>query len=257
MRLLICAVGVLLAGPALVGCIPTPDPAEEAALNSAASQVAALQAAATQESARLRTTLDYAGTRVSLAATQGSFLELTLEARGTPPAVIASFRQEMFASFATPTPTPTLALRGDATVNAAQPPTQIIITPLAISTLPGAPPADPNAPRLENIVTAVDVGSDDCAVGITNVFTTAMPEIYVVARARNIPNGTRLASRWRFNGEQVIRYEFTPNFTIQDACIWFFMDQTDVTFSVGEWTVQLEINDVPAAPPSAFSIRSP
>ena len=235
----------------LSACGVAIDNAAEAQRDNAATQVAALIATTTLEAARLHTTLDYTVTRASLASTQGSFLELTLETRGTPASVLQEFQAQIFSSFATATPTAASDQRLSQSTSVA---TQLVVTPLIIPTS-NEPVVDPNAPRLENIVTSTGVDGDDCAVGETNVFTTATPSIYVVARAVNVLQDTRLGSRWNLNGEQVISYEFTPNFTIENACIWFFMDQADVIFTPGEWTVQLDINGSPAALPINFTIR--
>jgi hypothetical protein len=99
------------------------------------------------------------------------------------------------------------------------------------------------------------VGSDDCAVNVTTDFTTQSAAVYVVARALNIPPGTRLSSEWAANGQPVVSYDFTPNFSIRDACVWFFVTPADVTFMPGEWSVQLAINGIPNGSPARFTIR--
>jgi hypothetical protein len=76
---------------------------------AAATQLAILEATATAEVARLRTTVDYVSTRAALAATRGAFLELTLIARGTPESVIREFQSMTMASLVTLTPHPCAA----------------------------------------------------------------------------------------------------------------------------------------------------
>jgi hypothetical protein len=109
-------------------------------------------------------------------------------------------------------------------------------------------------PALSNIVMAEAVGKDDCAVGSVTTFTPNADRIYVVATASNIMPGTRLNSRWMANGKEVVAHDFTPDFEIKNACIWFFIDQTDTAFTPGNWSVQLEINGAAAGAPVPFTI---
>lgn len=245
---------ILLLGPLLAACGTNDDTVLDAQRESAATQVSALVGTTTLEAARLRTTLDYTVTRASLAATQGGLLELTLVARGTPLTVLQEFQREMMGSFATATPPPSSdgSLAGITGNNA---PVPLVITPLTLPTPDTSSVLSSDGPRLESIVTSTGVDGNDCPVGTTNTFSTASPSIYVVARAINIDASTRLSSRWNRDGEQIITYEFTPNFSIDNACIWFFMEQSDVTFTPGEWNVQLDINGTPAGLPITFTIR--
>jgi hypothetical protein len=255
----------------------------------ASTQISDVRASATVEQARMQTTLDYASTRASLASTQGAFLQLTLVARGTPIEYLQTEQANVLARYATPTlapqgtgaflqltlvargtpieylqteqanvlaryATPTLAPQGtaDGSVVSAPPtaqPTAIIVTPLVLTSVPTV---DSTLPRLENIVMATNVGADDCALDATTTFSVNTPQIYVVARAVNIPPNTRLSSRWLYNGQEVITYDFTKDFLIESACIWFFIDPIDVVFQAGEWGVELAIGGTPVAPPTTF-----
>ncbi|XWX04289.1 hypothetical protein VZO05_01790 [Aggregatilineales bacterium SYSU G02658] len=244
---------LILCIPWLAACASTADPAINAQRDAAATQLAILAGTATAEMAELRTTADYVSTRASLAATRGAFLELTLVARGTPQEVIRQFQSSMMASLVTLTPTPAPALVIEADVASGQP--EIIVTPLALPTPEALPTADPDAPQYADIVTATGVGNDDCALNITSEFTPQSSAIYVVARARNIAPGTQLSSQWTANGQPVVSYDFTPNFEIRDACIWFFVTPSEVAFTAGEWSVQLAINGVPNGSPARFTIR--
>ena len=245
-----CILRVIACLPLLAACAASEDSISAAQREAAATQLAILEATVTAEVAQLRTTVDYVSTRAALAATRGAFLELTLIARGTPESVIREFQSMTMASLVTltPTPAPQTADLGDGLP-------EVIVTPLALPTPEATPTFDPDAPRYAEIVTAAGVGSDDCAVNVTTDFTTQSAAIYVVARALNIPPGTRLSSEWVANGQPVVSYDFTPNFPIRDACVWFFVTPADVTFVPGEWSVQLAINGIPNGSPARFTIR--
>jgi hypothetical protein len=102
---------------------------------------------------------------------------------------------------------------------------------------------------------AADVGNDDCALNPTNTFTTDTAEIYIVARGVNIPPGTNIAARFSISGQE-IRHDFTPDFTIENNCVWFFIDQNDLPFTAGTWSVQLELNNSPVSAPIPFTINA-
>lgn len=215
----------------------------------ASTQMSALYATSTVGAARMRTTLEYAETRVSAAATQSQLLKATLVAMGTPFEYLDAFQRQVI---------------GDLLVQAAplatQPaqnagPTDIPVT-LFVPPTPSPPPTpDPTQPRLEDAVTSTGVGPDDCARGVTTEFSSSDSEIYVVARAINAPPNTSFRSRWLFEGQERISHSFTPDFRIDNACIWFYIDTTETPFTVGTWSVTLEINGQPALPPVSFTIR--
>jgi hypothetical protein len=101
---------------------------------------------------------------------------------------------------------------------------------------------DPSAPRVENVVTSTGVGPDDCATDVTPSFTTASPQIYVVATAYNIRAGQVIASRWLRDAEELTIFEFAPDFEIDGACIWFYAEPVDFPFNPGSYTVELLID---------------
>jgi hypothetical protein len=123
-------------------------------------------------------------------------------------------------------------------------------TPLPDQTLATA---EITQPALVNFQMAPVVGSDDCAVNPTSDFSTSDAEIYIVATGVNIPAGTNIAARFSVGGQE-INHDFTPDFAIDGACIWFFIDQADVEFRAGTWSVELELNGAPASPPIPFTI---
>jgi hypothetical protein len=209
------------------------------------TEIADIRSTATYAADRLNQTAEYLGTTIAQGNQQGDLLGSTLAASGVD------------ASLITPgAPIPTRPIEN---VVPQQPITNI--TP-AVTDENGAPlGSDPLVtgtalpePSLYNIVTTDGVGSNDCALGTVSSFSSSTEQIYVVATAANIPPNTRLSSRWFLEGAEVVFHDFTPDFTIEQNCIWFYIDQTDIAFTPGNWSVQLSINDTPAASPVAFTI---
>lgn len=185
---------------------------------------------------RLLATLERAQTQVAQAGTQQGAMVLTLEARGlnvTLPAV---------ATLAPP-PRPS-----DSSSNSASVPNAPTVQVTPFTTTP-----DPSVFPLINVITAQGVDNNDCAVGVTNQFTPASERIYIVATARELADGTTVVSRWFQGDNQVAVFDHTFAY-IEEACIWFYADQTDFEFTPGEYRIALEINGTPAAPAKVFTI---
>ncbi|MCU0512814.1 MAG: hypothetical protein MUE40_09615 [Anaerolineae bacterium] len=233
----------------LAGCTAASDePLRIATEHSrAGTQMVALRTTATVSYARLITTMDFSQTQVAFAATQSQFLKATLAATGFAMADLEAFQQavsegRIVLPTATPVPQSTAAAGRQ-------------MTQSALSGAATAPaPADPAAPRLENVVLATGV-QNDCATGITTQFTTTTPEIYVVGRGFNLPAGTQVAARWRIAGQDV-SFDFVTAGPTSGECLWFYIDQTDFAFTAGTWDVTLSLNGTPATPPISFSITA-
>jgi hypothetical protein len=200
------------------------------------TQIVAVRETATVDAERLQITMEYMGTLVGRAEEQRALLQATLVARGTSPANLENVDPALVTPLATPDP--------GAANNA---------LPLVTVAPEGTPTEIPDVPTLVDVVMAAGVGSNDCAVNPTNEFTTATAEIYIVATAVNIAPGTNIAARFSVAGQE-IRHDFTPDFEIDGNCVWFFIDQTDATFTAGTWSVQLELDGTPVTSPIAFTI---
>lgn len=209
----------------------------------ASTQIADLRITTTVQKARIQTTVDFVETRVAQVATQSQFLKATLVQRGTPMADLIQFQEQVMEQPVIIEPASTQAANST--------PTAPVVTLLA------PPTAVPDEPRLEQPVMTLAVGPDDCAVGQTSVFSTNDAEIYVVARAYNVDVGTQFSSRWLLNGQQVVQHSFAAEFEFDDACIWFFIDETDTEFTPGSWSVVLEVNGRQGLAPIPFSIEAP
>lgn len=204
------------------------------------TQIADLETTVTVNADRLQITIEYVNTDIARVGTQQSRLIATLQERGFDleemSGVIAAIQATGVPAVAT-------------SVN----PTSVPITPQgAVPASPAPPPEEtPNAPgqpqpTLSQIVMAQGVDSNDCATNVTNQFSPTAERIYVVARATNVQPGTLIRSRWVFNDNQLAAFDFTPDFTIQNACIWFFADQTDFPFTPGTYIVFLELGGQPS-----------
>lgn len=204
------------------------------------TQIANLETTVTVNADRLQITIEYVNTDMARVSTQQGRLIATLQERGFG-------LEEMFgviaAIQATGVPAPPTSVN----------PTNVPVTPQGVvPASPAPPPAEtPSAPdqpqpALGQIVTAQGVDASDCAINITNQFSPTAERIYVVARATNVQPGTLIRSRWVFNDNQLAAFDFTPNFAIPNACIWFFADQTDFPFTPGAYTVFLELAGAPA-----------
>jgi hypothetical protein len=243
---------LLLAALALTACLgaTASEQTLEADYYARGTQVAELRATVTIEADRLNVTVQYMDTEVARVSTQQALLILTLQARGLDtsslPAVIpqvaggqpapgttpaAPGSQPLPPSGGLPTNSPSLSITpGGMTPGGIIPQPQT--TPQAAVTSGGV---------LSEIVTSAAVGADDCAASPISQFTVTTPEIYVVARARNLPDGTTIVSRWRrSDGTELAVFNFSYGF-VANACIWFFVTPEDFAFTAGSYSVSLEI----------------
>lgn len=236
----------------------------------AGTSLADLRVTASVQAARAETTLDFMGTRSSLAATQSIFLEETLIATGFAPDRLATQRQLSLGS--SPTPLPTFTPLPESTENI-----NPVSSTLALSPTPGAPPVTINAPRSPvptatslieptpdfggllrgNLLTATGAGDNGCGTGVTSIFGMDVSEIYVILPVFNITaNSYTFAARWQRDGQPVGPvYDFTPDFDADELCIWFFVDESDFEFLPGNYTVTIDINGQIGAGPIPFIIQ--
>ncbi len=81
-------------------------------------------------------------------------------------------------------------------------------------------------------------------------------DIYVTATANDTAAGTTFSSTWYYEGTQVAYYEWTPDFSIRSACIWFHMPASEVDYTAGNYNVQLAVNGTNVGAAAAFTITS-
>ncbi len=263
----------------------------EANYQAAGTRVADIRTTGTVQTARLQTTLDYVSTRSVLAATQSGFLKATLNSRGTPMQSLLAYQNQIM-GVRTPTRTPTpgasptprpLIIGGqrasdpDLNMERSQAgitttptllpgtPTQPGVTPLAdlVTATPERIPTTfsspaPDQPRLVDPRLGTQIGANsDCVDNPQTTFTPDTAEIYISVQVENAPAGTEFVSRWLLNGDEIITHSYTPDFPIDGRCIWFFVDQTEITFTPGNWTVEMLINGQPVLEPQPFTIVDP
>ncbi|MCA9891689.1 MAG: hypothetical protein KC615_01825 [Anaerolineae bacterium] len=240
---------------ALVGAISLsacgPNPADQtlaAEYYQSGTIIADMRMTGTVQVARMQTTLDFANTRVAHAALQSQSLQSTMIAMGFDPNTLNQFQADVVGgSIVLPSPTPNTS-----NFSVQQPPT----VPPAEAPSPQAPTSTPdaNAPRLENVVIAADVGDDDCALGVASQFTTDTQIIYLTARVFNAPANTTYTARWLRPDGQERSFDWTPDFAINDSCIWMYIGQTDEAFVTGVWSATLSINSTITSEALSFRV---
>ena len=248
-------VALAIAAAAISGCRSTgPELTATAVYERAITQLESLRTTATVVRARMKTTLEYAGTRVGQAVEARAFLQFSLENLGTDSAFIEANIQAIVDAPITETqPPPARPAPGDSTATTSLDAPAAV--PIANATPRPAATAD-QRPRLENIVLATGVGRDDCALDANPRFTPESTEIYIVADAYNIARGATIASSWKRQGAEVARFSFQPENAINGNCIWFFIDQTDAAFTIGAWSVEIFVDGASVTSPLAFQIVS-
>ena len=249
-------------GIALAACGTTGEGrrTSESRYSSLETRRAILYTTATVAIERQLVTVEYANTQLARAKKQQDEMVSTLGSRE-----IEIVLPQAATMPPTPTEGPTIApIFGEPTL---PPATQAAVAPQVTPFAPASPTSPPvivttqqetsveSTPlSLRDITMATAVDNNDCALNITNSFNTATEEIYIVARAINIQAGTVITSRWMRNELELTVFNFTPGFAIENACIWFFADQTDFDFTPGNYSVTLEVNGIQASQPTPFTI---
>ena len=242
----------------LCGCASSePQMTTTAVYAQAQAGLQRLRGTATVVRARMKTTLDYAGTRVRQAEDAGDLLRFSLISLGTDTSFVETSISQI-------EELPTLEARSKRqsraapAISAITPVARETVTPivLAASPPPAVPPSDDAGPRLENIVMASGVDASDCALDASPVFTPLSEAIYVVAKAFNIRAGSAISSRWYRRGTEVAYFSFDAANDIDGNCIWFFIDQTDTPFVPGGWRVEILVDDALIGSPIAFQVAA-
>ena len=239
----------------LVGCASgAPELTATAVYSQALKEIESLRATATVIRARMKTTLEYAGTRVGQAEEAGGLLRHSLSSLGTDTSFIETSASRIESGPTQILPPTQMETRAPA-ASAITPVSRPTNVPVATATATDPPPTpDPERPRLENVVMASGVNSIDCAIDSNPRFTPQSEAIYIVAEALNVPAGASIASRWYRRGTEVAYFSFEAENDINGNCIWFFIDQTDTTFFPGAWSVEIRVDDVPLSNPIAFQV---
>lgn len=217
--------------------------AENAALST---EINIIRTTATFQRDVLQITAENAERVLTQVVRQNQAISATLQATGVNATAIALVKPDGTVA-ATPTASSSNFNQNPAT------------TPEVISgTLVGTafvPTETPGQATLYNVVMAEGVGDNDCALAAVTSFSSSAEAIYVVATAANITPGTLLGAQWLREGVPLTSQDFTPDFEINQNCIWFFVDQTDFAFTPGNYSVQLLINNSPVGAPTAFAVN--
>lgn len=242
---------IILAGLAgiLVACGSTGEQRQtlEAHSTGMSEQLSNLRATTTAQTARQLVTVQFAETRLAQATQERGLMISTLSVMGVDTSILPQA--------ATPLPTAPAENAASVPGGQANPATpqgvpRVQVTPFTLTPNPALAVPDTG---LTDVVTSTGVASNDCATGITTEFSTTTPEIYVGGVATDFADGTEVVSRWLREEELLAEYSLTFN-AIEQACIWFFVDQTDFEFTPGSYQVVMEVNGV-AMPALTFTIQ--
>ncbi|MBX3086305.1 MAG: hypothetical protein KF716_32010 [Anaerolineae bacterium] len=123
-------------------------------------------------------------------------------------------------------------------------------TPWAVDAVT-EPLISPTGLTLERVVMTRSVDSSNCALEVTNTFTTADDTIYVVAVILNLKEDTRLSSSWK--GPDLF-WGYTNLAGIEAArqCVYFYIDTDGL--APGVFTVFFMADDL-QTPPLRFTIE--
>ena len=105
------------------------------------------------------------------------------------------------------------------------------------------------------VVTASDVDSSNAPTALADTFSTQQKVIYVVAEAKEIAPGTRLAANWSHDGTVVqVSNELTAAQGYHNSNIEFHMNPGANGWIPGNYTVQIIVNGQPG-PKASFTIK--
>lgn len=105
------------------------------------------------------------------------------------------------------------------------------------------------------VVTAANIDSNNAPTALADVFSTQQKTVYVVAEAKDIAPGTRLAANWSREGTVVqVSNEVIATHGYHDTNIEFHMDPGVDGWLPGKYTVQIVANGQPG-PSAKFTIK--
>jgi len=218
------------------------------------TEIAAVRQTATVSADRLLVTLQFVETSVGIMQQQGTRIAATMVAAGMPIIDTSAISPIAPANdpAASPNPagnnvTPVISGEGAARANI---PIQNPPTPTPIAT------SDPNIPRIDTILLAEQVGVDDCPLGAATDFSASATDIYATAIAYNLTPANTVRSRWLRDGAEITAYDWTPNFEIAQACIWFHLPAAAVEFVPGNWSVEFTLDGALVGSPVNFTITA-
>lgn len=229
--------------------------------NSDATQISALRGSATSQSDLLMGTLEAVNTSVRAVEQQSTRIASTLIAQGTTvvdvshltpfsPTQLAfgnpGVNSALFDQSVQPFVTPGGGALGNVSIDVT--PTQPAINFTEQQVIqPTQEVINVNTPQLTNITLTLNVGADDCPIGSASSISSTANDIYVTAYAQNLTASNTLTSRWMLEGTEMVTYSWSPSGNINGACIWFHMPASAVTYTPGNWSVEVLLNGTVSA----------
>lgn len=97
--------------------------------------------------------------------------------------------------------------------------------------------------------------ADGCVQDAQIEFPSGIPRIYATVRVYNIEPGVRMSATWAYEGDQVWEDAFTVQQGADQLCIWFYVDESYVPLTPGNWSVRLFADGFQLEGPMSFVIR--
>jgi hypothetical protein len=105
------------------------------------------------------------------------------------------------------------------------------------------------------IVTAANVDANNAPTALANTFSPSQKTVYVVAEAKQVAPGTKLAASWTRDGTPVqVSDEVVASQGYHDSNIEFHLNAGADGFTPGNYKVQLLVNGQPG-PSADFSVK--
>ncbi|HEY5893290.1 MAG TPA: hypothetical protein VIT91_08680 [Chthoniobacterales bacterium] len=112
-----------------------------------------------------------------------------------------------------------------------------------------------NAASFGKVVTASEVDSNNAPTALSDTFSTQQRVIYIVAEAKELAPGTRLAAKWSRDGTVVqISDEVIATQGYRNSNVEFHMTPGVTGWMPGKYTAQIMVNGQPG-PKTTFIVK--
>jgi hypothetical protein len=102
---------------------------------------------------------------------------------------------------------------------------------------------------------STEINPDDgCVVNPRSSFSENETRLYGTLRALNVEAGVQMRAEWRRDGALVWEDAWTVDQNYADICIWFFVENTDIEFTPGAWSVEFFADGFSLEGATAFTL---